>query len=180
MAHQFPSIQSFFHPEASQDRKKNVGASAQAGDGFTAEEVEAVLHPALRPWVPQQEYEEVDIGSLVPGYQRVTFMGRVINFYNLQTPSKMPNAAKGCFKVVVKDDTGALVVGVSSFSKIGSFPCLLIFTTAAGQALVRQHGLQTSPWSSRLCLDASYFQRRFELLHFAECVARHFRLSREG
>ena len=113
MAHRFPSIQSFFHPEAPPERKE-AGVPAQNGDGFTAEEIEAALHPTLPPWVLEHEYEEVDIGSLIPGYRRVTFMGRVVNFYDQQTPSKMPNAAKGCLKVVLKDDSGALVVDTIS------------------------------------------------------------------
>lgn len=113
MAHQYPSIQSFFPFVSPPNHKEDVGTSAEVGDGFTAEEVEAVIHPKLGSWVPQQEYDEVGVRSLVPGYQRVTFMGRVVNLYDQQTPSKMPKAARGCLKVVVKDDTGALMVGVS-------------------------------------------------------------------
>lgn len=112
MAHQYPSIQSFFPFVTPTAPKDDVGTSAKAGDGFTAEEIEATVHPQLDSWVPQQEYEEVDIATLVPGYQRVTFTGRVVNFYDQQTPSKMPQAAKGCLKVIVKDDSGALTVCV--------------------------------------------------------------------
>jgi len=113
MAHQYPSIQSFFPFVTPRGHTDDVGTSAKTGDGFTAEEIDAAIHPNLGSWVPQQEYEEIEIGSLVPGYQRVTFMGRVVNFYDQQTPSKMPQAAKGCLKVIVKDDSGALTVGVS-------------------------------------------------------------------
>ena len=112
MAPQYPSIQSFFPFATLQNHKGDAGTSAEAGDGFTTEEFEAVIHPQSRPWVPQQDYEEIEIGSLVPGCQRVTFLGRIVNFYDQSTPSKKPNAAKGCLKVVVKDDSGALVVGL--------------------------------------------------------------------
>lgn len=112
MSHQYPSIQSFFPFVNPPPTKEDFDTSAKAGDGFTAEEIEAVIHPKLGSWVPQQKYVEVEIGSLVPGYQRMTFMGRIVNFYDQQTPSKMPNAARGCLKVVVKDGSGALVVGI--------------------------------------------------------------------
>lgn len=46
----------------------------------------------------------------MPGPGCVAFMGRVVNFYDQATLSKAPQAAKGCLKVVVKDDTGALMV----------------------------------------------------------------------
>ncbi len=37
-------------------------------------------------------------------------MGRIVNFHNIATPSKMPKAAQGCLKLIVKDDTGAFTV----------------------------------------------------------------------
>ena len=116
MPQQFPSIQSFFQPEVSPARKgKTSSPPSGAGDGFTAEEVDATLHPpTLHRWQPRGTYKEVDIETLVPGPGCVALMGRVVNFFHLQTPSKAPHAAKGCLKLVVKDDTGALVVGLFS------------------------------------------------------------------
>ncbi|KAK5006171.1 hypothetical protein LTR60_006045, partial [Cryomyces antarcticus] len=112
MAAQPPSVQSFFQgssPRPSPASKKSASSTIEPGDGFTAEEIDAVLHPkATASWTPDKDYEEVDIGSLVPGPQCVTFVGRVVNFYNQTSLSKMPRAAKGCVKVIVKDDTGAL------------------------------------------------------------------------
>ncbi|KAL2357179.1 hypothetical protein BJ546DRAFT_1024446 [Cryomyces antarcticus] len=114
MAAQPPSVQSFFQgssPRPSPASKKSASSTIEPGDGFTAEEIDAVLHPkATASWTPDKDYEEVDIGSLVPGPQCVTFVGRVVNFYNQTSLSKMPRAAKGCVKVIVKDDTGALTV----------------------------------------------------------------------
>lgn len=81
-------------------------------DGFTEEEVDAVLHPRLYTWRPQAEYHDVDIRSLVPGPGCVALTARIVNFYDQVTPSKMPQAAKGCLKVIVKDDTGAMVVSL--------------------------------------------------------------------
>ncbi|KAJ9665735.1 hypothetical protein H2201_004220 [Coniosporium apollinis] len=113
MAPQFPSIEQFFEKQSSQSPKKRVRSSppSQAGDGFTEAEVDAVLHPpANQTWSPPNEYEKVDIAALIPGPKCVTFVGRVANFYDQSTPSKKPRAAKGCVKIIVKDDTGALTV----------------------------------------------------------------------
>ena len=99
-----PSIQSFFS-------KNGKTGYSQTADGFTVEEINATLRPAALPnWQPRTIYEEIDIAALVPGPSCVAVMGRVVNFFHLETPSKAPHAAKGCLNLVVKDDTGALVV----------------------------------------------------------------------
>ncbi|MCJ1398080.1 hypothetical protein MMC11_001277 [Xylographa trunciseda] len=79
-------------------------------DGFSEDELQAALHPALHRWNPRSDYEDCDISSLVPGPGCRALQGRVVNFYHQPTPSKKPQAAKGCLKVVIKDDTGALMV----------------------------------------------------------------------
>ena len=111
MAPQFPSIQSFFQPEM--PRPSNPAANSagiKAGDGFTHEEVEWTLKPSLHKWQPRCDYNEVDIGCLEPGPGCVMLVGRVVNLYNEEKSSKTPNGAKGCLKLIVKDDTGALSV----------------------------------------------------------------------
>ena len=55
-------------------------------------------------------YEEVGICELVPGPRRVSFTGHVVNIYNQSIESKMPNTAKGCLKLLVKDDRGIILV----------------------------------------------------------------------
>lgn len=115
MSPQFPSIQSFFQPEVSSaKRPATTGPLSEAGDGFTLKEIEATLQLKLHKWQPRGHYEEVEIGSLVPGPGCVALMGRVVTFYDQTTASKAPQAAKGCLKVVVKDDTGALMVPFTS------------------------------------------------------------------
>ena len=114
MAPQMPSIQSFYQPEVppSSPRllKRSVAHANDAGDGFTSSEVEAALHPALHEWQPRTDYAELDIGRLAPGPKSVLIVGRIVNLYDQSTPSKTPEAAKGCFKVIVQDDTGAIAV----------------------------------------------------------------------
>ncbi|KAL8794224.1 MAG: hypothetical protein Q9195_003178 [Heterodermia aff. obscurata] len=81
------------------------------GDGFTAAEVEATLHPSSLPkWQPRGTYDEADIVSLTPGPRCLTLMGRIVNFYRWKGPSKKPPAAKGFLKLKVKDDTGVIEV----------------------------------------------------------------------
>jgi hypothetical protein len=121
MAPQFPSIQSFFKsskPSTSQAHAQPAAPtqahSKEPGDGFTKAEVDTVLHPVINEsWIPAQEYEKLEIANLVPGPKCVSFQGRVTNFYDQNTLSKRPRAAKGCIKVIVKDDSGALTVSSS-------------------------------------------------------------------
>ena len=109
------SIQSFFQPEAPSPRSRQnsqhpPNASEVIDDGFDLSDVDTALHPTLHKWQPRTDYEETAIGDLMPGPGCVTLMGRIVNFYDQATPSKMPQAAKGCIKVIVKDDSGALAV----------------------------------------------------------------------
>lgn len=109
MSPQSPSIQSFFQPGESSTQQLTSLPSSN-GDGFTTKEVESTFNSKLHEWTPRGHYEDTEIGSLSPGPGYVTFMGRVVNFYDQQTPSKKPQAAKGCLKTIVKDDSGALMV----------------------------------------------------------------------
>lgn len=111
MAPQFPSIQSFFQPEMPRSPTPATNsAEVKAGDGFTLEEVEATLKPNLHKWQPRCDYNKVDIGSLEPGPGCVMLVGRVVNIYHEEKSSKTPNGAKGCLRLIVKDDTGAVSV----------------------------------------------------------------------
>ncbi len=107
-----PSIQSFFQKEVPTVKTLEPAKPSEAvvGDGFTSSEIEAALHPKLHKWQPRCEYKEVDIGSLVPGPGCVAVQGRVVNLYEQPFASKMPNAAKGCLNLLVKDDTGVFRV----------------------------------------------------------------------
>ncbi|KAF2023549.1 hypothetical protein EK21DRAFT_80638 [Setomelanomma holmii] len=97
------SIQSFF-----------TSSPTKNSDGFTAEEVQAALHPggasASTPWIPTLDYEETDIGTLEPGPRNLTVMGRIVNYYNVAKPSKQHKAAQGYLKILLADNTGVLTV----------------------------------------------------------------------
>ncbi|KAK5131070.1 hypothetical protein LTR08_001356 [Meristemomyces frigidus] len=109
------SIQAFFLPTPHASPIKTAAAPAAAGvpvgDGFTAEEVQVALRPQpIEPWHPSIEYTECDIRELNPGPRAVMFMGRVANIFDVCSSSKSPRAAKGCLKMTVKDNTGAVTV----------------------------------------------------------------------
>ncbi|KAH0545129.1 hypothetical protein FGG08_000741 [Glutinoglossum americanum] len=160
MAQHWPSIQSFFQPDGTKARKADVSKS---GDGFTTEEVDAVLRPVNRPWIPRQEYVEQNIGDLMPGPGRVTFTGRVANLFEMQTPSKRPRAANGFVKVILKDDTGALIVRLW-FANDAYQLCLGDLCTI--HATYIAHSDIISPTTSVASLMVSIFPERDNSCHF--------------
>ena len=138
MAPQIASIQSFFQPEVPSAQKTQKPAASHqpsdTSDGFTSSEIEAALHPTLHQWQPRATYNDTDIGDLVAGPGCVALMGRIVNFHNTTTPSNMPKAAQGYFKLTVKDDTGAFTVSTHlSINHLGN-----CFQTRTGEALVRK------------------------------------------
>jgi hypothetical protein len=111
MAPSFPSVQSFFQPAIPlQKAVRREAAITTPGDAFTEEEVESTLDPLNSKFNPNREYLKCDIGTLIPGPQTVTFMGRVVNFSTVYGRSKSHVAAKGWHHMIVKDDTGAVCV----------------------------------------------------------------------
>lgn len=114
MSSQYPTIQSFFQTKKPSSNASHslipIAKPAETGDGFTAEEQKIVIPQSS--WTPKVEYEEVELGSLCTGSKFITFQGRVVNFFDWRTGAgdKRPLAAKGCYKIVVKDDAGAVTV----------------------------------------------------------------------
>lgn len=111
--HMNSSIQAFFPPTSSSSSLTKQMSSSSIGDGFTAGEFEEAmkLTPA-KPWQPEVDYAEREIRELYPGPRAVTFMGRIANIYDIPNAPKTPRSAKGCVKLCVKDDHGAVTVRV--------------------------------------------------------------------
>ncbi|KAF2666878.1 hypothetical protein BT63DRAFT_441918 [Microthyrium microscopicum] len=106
MAPQNAAIESFF-----QQRPTNTSLACEPGEGFTQEEIESVLHPQVdNTWTPDAPYEHVDIDELDAGPRCVLITGRIVNFYNQPATQKRPQSAKGCLRLLVKDDTGVMTV----------------------------------------------------------------------
>ena len=108
------SIRSFMHPltppHSSKARSNllvlNFHSCSLAEDG-----VDEQTNPnPLAECSPQQDYEDASIGDLVPGPRRVSFTARIVNMYEQTVESKMPQAAKGCFRLLMKDDSALLLV----------------------------------------------------------------------
>jgi hypothetical protein len=125
MATSYPSVQAFYRREPAPDATDHgISALSSPGDGFTKEEIENGLDPLKSPFNPNREYKQCDIGSLSPGPQAVTFIGRVVNFNTQYGRSKSHAAAKGWHYLIVKDDTGAICVRTSAPTALSS---LLMF-----------------------------------------------------
>lgn len=111
-----PSIQSFYKREIPSTTAKLVSTSVKTsdhtpvGDGFTNAEIQAALDPLMREFEPEEEYEELDIGCLIPGPLRIKLDGRIVAFNVHHGKSKSQKAAKGWHHLIVKDDTGAICV----------------------------------------------------------------------
>jgi hypothetical protein len=113
----YPSIQSFYKREVPKLAEKAEAAQPHlVGDGFTEEELADALDPLNRRWNPQREYEEMEIGELIPGPRAVTFIGRIVNVSTLfgRNP-KQPKAA-GWHYVLLKDNTATISVCSSPYS----------------------------------------------------------------
>lgn len=112
-AHTNSSIQAFFPPTPSSSSPTKAMPSSSIGDGFTTEEVEDATKPlSLKAWQPEVDYAECEIRDLYPGPRCVTFMGRVANIFDFSNAPRTPRSAKGCVKLCVKDEHGAITVRV--------------------------------------------------------------------
>lgn len=137
----------------------------KAGDGFTPEEVETTLKPTLHKWQPRCDYDEVDIGSLEPGPGCVMLVGRVVNLFREAKSSKTPNGAKGCLRLIVKDDTGALSV-------LQTLPLQLEkLSRFLGYTVVRENRLSNPSRPSGINLDVSPVHCWVHVPDFAEYFA---------
>lgn len=123
MSPKFPTIDDFFQHTLSplpSPTKSNSSEIAEpkapaavngfAGDGFTSSERSKKHVLSQGDWQPQHPYDHASVGQLSPGPRRVCFTARVINLYDRVIQSKLPKAAKGCLKVLVRDDNAALLV----------------------------------------------------------------------
>lgn len=105
------SIDVFFPPASSASATAINTSPSRDGDGFTQDEINAVISPkADTTWRPERDYEDVDVDMLHAGPHCVCIQGRVANLYDQMSNVKKPKAAKGCIKMIVKDDTGAFTV----------------------------------------------------------------------
>ena len=116
----YPSIQSFYKREVPKPAAKaEAEQEALPGEGFTEEELADALDPLNRKWNPQREYEETEIGDLIPGPRDVTFIGRIVNINTIYGRNPKQPKAAGWHYVLLKDNTAIISV---------VFPFLLLNT----------------------------------------------------
>ncbi|KAF2276361.1 uncharacterized protein EI97DRAFT_398063 [Westerdykella ornata] len=74
------------------------------------------MQPSASSWSPSEEYDQMEIGSIDIGPRYVTFKGRIVHIYDQPRVSNKANGmvkpleSKGCLKLIVADDTGAVTV----------------------------------------------------------------------
>ncbi len=106
----YPSVQSFYKREVQADKEAAIDLSTEPGDGFTKGELSDALDPLSRKWNPEREYEELNVGQLVPGPHAVTFVGRIVNLSTFFGKSPRQPKAAGFHSLIVKDDFAAISV----------------------------------------------------------------------
>ncbi|KAI9844705.1 MAG: hypothetical protein M1837_005447 [Sclerophora amabilis] len=115
MAPQSLSIQSFFPRVAPRECTITVpgAASATGSTGSTVETVDDPKHESAKIRATYQHYPKVQIGELDPGPPRaIALRGRIVNVSEPPSTPRKPQAAKGHLRIILQDDTGALVVRV--------------------------------------------------------------------
>lgn len=114
-AQAYPSIQSFYEREVPKSTAKDLAATSAAipGDGFTKYELSDALDPLNRKWKPEQDYQELGIGDLVPGPKAVNFIGRVVNASTVYGRSQKQPKAGGWHYLILKDNTAAISVHIT-------------------------------------------------------------------
>ena len=110
MSSQTQSIQAYFHRTTKPTQDSSQAASPVKGTQESGAADVARPASASGSWSPRNEYPEIDIVKLEPGLGCVMLTGRIANYYEMPSSSKMPSAAKGSFRIILKDDTGTFTV----------------------------------------------------------------------
>jgi hypothetical protein len=89
-----------------------TATSTATADSLTGSESKSTgnLSPGPDCWQPLHDFEDVSIGELAPGPRRVSFTARVVNLYDQSVSSQTQISAKGCLKILVKDDSALILV----------------------------------------------------------------------
>ena len=118
------SIQAFYPPSSSPSKPGPIPSSPPKrqclspsncpadpqGYGSATDQFDPTLLLPQQPSNSNTHQNHALIGSLVPGPQNIVLIARIVNVCHLSTSIQAPRAGKGCFKIIIKDDTGALTV----------------------------------------------------------------------
>lgn len=108
MASSKPSFQSFFSSQSSSPQRLVL---TLPDDESTYSQSQTTVGSLTRQaWKSSSDYIRYEIADLLPGPGRVSVSGRIANIFDLGYLHRIPYGAKGCMKLLVKDDTGLLTV----------------------------------------------------------------------
>ena len=130
------SIQTYFPRQSPRGKRIESPNSDTIEDEGPAKADES----SPRTWRPSTEYQEMNISDLNPGPGHIKVTGRIANFFQMPNSSKSEVAAKGSFRVIIKDDTGIFTVRTLKHRH----HLLLMPGLCSGQALVLKGDLHTS------------------------------------
>lgn len=136
MSSQTTSIQAYFPRKSTTQtspREEVPASKSHDTAGVDSSEVDLASSTVSHKWQPRTEYTDVDIANLCPGPSCVKVTGRIVNYYEMANTSKSNAAAKGSFKVIVKDDSGAFTVKPTTIPPHRRH----VLMPAIGQAVVR-------------------------------------------
>ncbi|ETS82225.1 hypothetical protein PFICI_07227 [Pestalotiopsis fici W106-1] len=110
MGSSFPSFQSFYQHEVSQDADCPQHQKCHTGDGFTGQEISLALDPVSKSWSPNKSYHKQAISLLKtgPGYWEIT--GRIVNFIRPGKRSNPQLSTQHQCLILLSDETGVLSV----------------------------------------------------------------------
>lgn len=105
----FPTIESFFPPQAPISRARHAQSEILPGDGFVVEGENQVTLPA--DGVSHDSYPQHTIASLRLGMTKVSITGRIVNLWESnQTKSDSDGRSTKLFQLALRDDTGIIEV----------------------------------------------------------------------
>lgn len=76
------------------------------------DEINDICPSILDSWMPKGEYVDYEITSIEPGRKPVTIGGRIVGLIDLNKEGMVtaPRGASGGFRIILRDDSGALKV----------------------------------------------------------------------
>jgi hypothetical protein len=166
-------------------------ASTESTSADETDELRRVATQLPTRWKPRQEYKSAYIGELKSGPERITFTARVVNIYEQwnaaretgstsgaggkNTKGRSSNgsaasAAKGCFKILAKDDSGCILVSSpvscvdQAYVSLRATGAANILTPGKDQSLVCKREVRRSPLRlTNLGVDAARFSSKTRL-----------------
>ncbi|KHJ32956.1 putative nucleic acid-binding protein [Erysiphe necator] len=107
------SIKSFYKREVQTEQQTSSHIlCTKVGDGFTEAELVNSLDPLRRNWDPDRNYIRLSINQIRAGPKHISFSGRIVNMKTYFGVCTQQQKANGWHYLIIKDDTGAIFVGL--------------------------------------------------------------------